>query len=328
MSLDPQIAEIIEALDAGFPRVHTMSGAEARAVIRSRLAPSPQHYEVGEVRDASVHGPAGDVAVRIYRPVSLSGPVPTLVYAHGGGFVFCDLDSHDGLCRSFANLIPAVVVSVDYPLAPENRWPAAVEDVLAVTQWAARNADALGGDARTVVIGGDSAGGNLAATAALMARDLGAPDLAAQLLVYPMITADFDTESYRLFGEGFYNPRPALQWYWDQYVPSPADREHPYASPLYADLDGLPPAVVVIAGHDPLRDEGMAFGKALEAAGVSRVERRYDGGIHGFMTMPALDLAQRARGEVCTDLARLLNSRATEPFVAGARLAGARSRHD
>jgi acetyl esterase/lipase len=328
MSLDPQIAGIIEALDAGFPRVHTMTGAVARAVIRSRLMPSPQPEEVGEVRNPSVRGPAGEVAVRIYRPASLSGPVPTVVYAHGGGFVFCDLDSHDGLCRSFANLIPAVVVSVDYRLAPENRWPTAAEDVLAVTQWAARNADALGGGARSVVIGGDSAGGNLAATAALMARDLGAPDLAAQLLVYPMITADFDTESYRLFGEGFYNPRLALQWYWDQYVPYPADREHPYASPLYADLDGLPPAVVFIAGHDPLRDEGMAFGKALEAAGVSRVERRYDGGIHGFMTMPALDLAQRARREVCTDLARSLASRATEPFVAGAPMAGAPSRHD
>jgi acetyl esterase len=309
MSLDPQIAGIIEALDAGFPSVHTMTGAEARGVIRSRLVVSPEPENVGEVRDASVHGPAGDIAVRIYRPASLSGPVPTVVYAHGGGFVFCDLDSHDGLCRSFANLIPAVVVSVDYRLAPEHRWPAAVEDVLAVMQWAARNAEALGGDAGSVVIGGDSAGGNLAAVAALMARDLGAPDLAAQLLVYPMITADFDTESYRRFGDGFYNPRPALQWYWDQYLPSPADREHPYASPLYADLDGMPPAVVVIAGHDPLRDEGMAFGKALNAAGVPTTHRYYEGAIHGFITMPTLDLAQRARREVCTDLARLLASR-------------------
>jgi acetyl esterase len=305
MSLDPQIAEIIEALDAGFPPVHTMTGAEARASIRSRFVASSTPEEVGEIRDASVHGPAGDIAVRIYRPASMSGPVPTLVYAHGGGFVFCDLDSHDGLCRSLANLIPAVVVSVAYRLAPEYRWPAAAEDMFAVTQWAARNADALGGDAGRVVVGGDSAGGNLAAATALMARDRGAPSLVAQLLLYPMIAANFDTESYRMFGKGFYNPRPALQWYWDQYVPSAADRKHPYASPLNADLRGLPPAVVVIAGHDPLRDEAIAFGNALKAADVLTVQCRYDGGIHGFMTMPMLDLAQQARKLVCRELSTL-----------------------
>jgi acetyl esterase len=306
MMLDPEIAGIIEALDAGFPPVHTMTGAEARAVIRSRFVASPHPEEVREVRDASVHGPAGDIAVRIYRPASISGPVPTLVYAHGGGFVFCDLDSHDGLCRSFANLIPAVVVSVAYRRAPDDRWPAAAEDVFAVTQWAARNADALGGDTGRIVVGGDSAGGNLAATAALMARDLGAPDLAAQLLLYPMIAPNFDTESYQLFGKGFYNPKPALQWYWDQYIPLPSDRQHPYASPLNADLRGLPPAVLVVAGHDPLRDEGIAFGDALEAADVATVQCRYDGGIHGFMTMPMLDLAQRARVEACRELSTLL----------------------
>jgi len=306
MSLDGQIAEIIEALDSGFPPVHTMSGAQARAVIRSRFAAPSNPEEVGGVRDASVLGPAGDIGVRIYRPATISGPVPTLVYAHGGGFVFCDLDSHDGLCRNFANLIPAVVVSVGYRLAPEHRWPAAAEDVLAVAQWAARNADALGGDAGRIVIGGDSAGGNVAAVAALMARDRGAPPVAAQLLIYPMIAADFGTESYRLFGEGFYNPRAALQWYWDQYVPSPADREHPYASPLHAELSRVPPTVLLTAGHDPLRDEGIAFGDALEAAGVPTTRRHYDGGIHGFMTMPMLDLAHQARAQVCDDVSKIL----------------------
>ncbi len=306
MTLDAQIAEIVDALDAGFPRVHTMTGPEARAVIRSRFVASPTPEVVGEIRDVSVHGPAGDIAVRLYRPSSMSGPVPTLVYAHGGGFVFCDIDSHDGLCRSLANLIPAVVVSVAYRLAPEARWPAAAEDVFAVTQWAARNADALGGAVRRVVVGGDSAGGNLAAVASLMARDLGAPDIAAQLLLYPMIAPNFDTDSYRLFGKGFYNPKPALQWYWDQYVPSPADREHPYASPLNAELRGLPPAVMVIAGHDPLCDEGLAYSDALQDAGVATSRLCYDGGIHGFMTMPMLDLAQRARVEACRALSTLL----------------------
>jgi acetyl esterase len=145
-----------------------------------------------------------------------------------------------------------------------------------------------------------------------MARDLGAPPLAAQLLIYPMIAPDFGTESYRLFGEGFYNPRPALQWYWDQYVPAPADREHPYASPLHAELSGLPPTVLLTAGHDPLRDEGIAFGDALEAAGVPMTGRHYDGGIHGFVTMPMLDLAHQARAQICDDLSTIL--------VAGARV--------
>jgi acetyl esterase len=306
MSLDPQIAGIIEALDAGFPPVHTMTGAQARAVIRSRFVATASPEEVGDVCNASIHGPAGDIAVRIYRPVSTSGPMPTVVYAHGGGFVFCDLDSHDGLCRSLANLIPAVVVSVDYRLAPENRWPAAAEDVFAVTQWAARNVDALGGDAFRVVVGGDSAGGNLAAATAVMARDRGVPTLAAPLLLYPIIAADFDTDSYRMFGEGFYNPRPALQWYWDQYVPSVVDREHPYASPLYAELTGLPPAVIVTAGHDPLRDEASSYGNALQAAGVAATRLLYEGGVHGFMTMPILDIAHRARAETCDELSRLL----------------------
>jgi acetyl esterase len=305
MNLDPQIAGIIDALDSGFPPVHTMTGTEARATIRSRFVAPTTPEEVGEVRDTTVRGPGGGIEVRIYRPAAMQGPVPTLVYAHGGGFVFCDLDNHDGLCRAFTNLLPAVVVSVGYRLAPEHRWPAAAEDVFAVAQWAARNADALGGDARRIVVGGDSAGGNLAAAAALMARDLDAPALAAQLLVYPMISPKFDTESYLTSGEGFYNPRSALQWYWDQYVPSAADREHPYAAPLNADLRGLAPAVIVTAGHDPLRDEGIAFGDALQDSGVAVTRLSYDGGIHGFMTMPTLDLAQQARKDVCGHLASL-----------------------
>lgn len=302
MRLDPQIAGMLDALDAGFPPVATMTGPQARAAIRARLVAPAQPERVGSVRDETIRG---DITVRVYRPATDS-VLPILVYAHGGGFVFCDLDSHDGLCRSFTNLVPAVAISVAYRLAPECRWPAAAEDVYTVAQWAARNADALGGDANRIVVGGDSAGGNLAAVAALMARDRGGPLLAGQLLVYPMVNADFDTESYRLFGEGYYNPRAALQWYWDQYVPSAADREHPYASPLNADLRGLPPAVVAIAGHDPLRDEGIAYGDRLEAAGVDTVRCHYEGGIHGFMTMPMLTLAQRARAEVCSALSRVL----------------------
>jgi acetyl esterase len=305
VNLDPQIAAIIEQLDGGFPPVHQMSGGEARALIRSRLVPSAQPESIGEVADRSVEGQGGPIPVRVYRPEAV-GPLPIVVYAHGGGFVFCDLDSHDGLCRNIANRVPAVVVSVDYRLAPEHSWPAAAEDVYAVTCWASDHAAALGADPGRLVVAGDSAGGNLAAVTAVLARDRGGPMPAAQLLLYPVIAADFDTESYRLFGQGYYNPKPALQWYWDCYVPSFEDRAHPYATPLNADLRGLPAAVVVVAGHDPLRDEGLAFGAALEAAGVPTVQLRYEGGIHGFMTMPMLDIAHEARKEAAAALADLL----------------------
>lgn len=305
MTLDPQIAGLIETLDSGFPPVHTMTGAQARAAIRSRFVANPQPEHVASVTDHQVPVDNGRIDVRVYRP-DASEPLPLLVYAHGGGFVFCDLDSHDGLCRNLANLIPAVVVSVAYRLAPEHRWPTAAEDLYAATRWAVDHAADFGADPSRVAVGGDSAGGNLAAVTTLMSRDRGGPDLAAQLLLYPVIAADFDTDSYRMFGEGFYNPRPALQWYWDQYVPQAGDRQNPYASPLHGDVSGLPPAVVVLAGHDPLRDEGVAYADALEAAGVPVTRRPFDGGIHGFMTMPMLDIAHQARREAGRALSDLL----------------------
>lgn len=308
MILDPQIAGMIDKLDGGFPPVETMSGAQARAAIRSRFVAPAEPEPVGEVLDRSVPGPGGDIPIRIYRPDAGDAGgtgLPVLVFAHGGGFVFCDLDSHDGLCRAIANGVPTVVVAVDYRLAPEHRWPAAAEDVYTVTSWVAEHAAELGGDPGRIVVGGDSAGGNLAAVTALMARDRGGPALAGQLLLYPVIAADFDTESYRLFGRGYYNPEPALRWYWDQYLPDAAAREHPYASPLHADLQGLPPAILVLTGHDPLRDEALAYQRALADAGVPTTQCTYEGAVHGFMTMPMFDIAQRARAEVSRELARL-----------------------
>jgi acetyl esterase len=304
-TLDPQIAAIIEALDGGFPPVHTMTGDQARAAIRSRMVAVADPQPVASVEDREIPGPDGPVTVRIYRPEAGVGTaVPTLVYAHGGGWVFCDLDSHDGLCRDFANRLPAVVVSVHYRrAAEEGQWPAAADDVYATTVWAAEHIAELGDDADALVVGGDSAGGNLAAVTALMARDRHGPRLAGQLLLYPVIAADFDTPSYRQFGRGYYNPLPALQWYWDQYVPKVSDRTHPYASPMHAeDLSGLPPAVAVVAGHDPLRDEGIAYAEALRRAGVPVVQRYFEGGVHGFMTMPSLEICEKARAQACAYL--------------------------
>ena len=307
MSLDAEIAELLPALDAGFPRVETMTAPQLRAVIRERVQRPVQPEPVGRVLDQTVPGPAGDIGVRIYSPTTSSGPAPVVVFAHGGGFVFCDLDSHDELCRAMTNGIGAVVVSVDYRLAPESPWPAAAEDVYAVADWAARQAEALGGDPTGLVVAGDSAGGNLAAVTGLLARDRGRPGIACQLLLYPVLAADFDTMSYQHFGKGYFNTAAAMAWYWDQYVPNLADRSNPYASPLRARLAGLPPAVVVTAGFDPLCSEGEAYAKALAAESVTTIYRHHPGAIHGFMTMAGLDICTRARNQAWADISALMS---------------------
>ncbi|MEV0669843.1 alpha/beta hydrolase [Mycobacterium sp. NPDC050441] len=308
MNVDPEIEALLPVLNADFPAVETMTGTQARAAVRARFRPMEPPQPVGAVEERKVAGPAGDIPVRIYWPAApSSAPAPMVVFAHGGGFVFCDLDTHDDLCRSLSNGIGAVVVSVDYRLAPESRWPAAAEDVYAALCWVARRADELGGDAAKIVVAGDSAGGNLAAVTALLARDRGGPDIACQALLYPVLAADFDTESYRGFETGFYNTRAAMAWYWDQYVPDAGDRAHPHAAPLHADLRGLPPAVVITAGFDPLRSEGEDYAEALAAQEVPVAHRGYAGAIHGFMTMPALRLAGEAKQQVCTDIRVVLD---------------------
>ena len=310
MSLDPEIAALLPVLNDGFPRVETMTAPQLRAVIgrRAQLLQDPE--PVARVIDQKVPGPAGDINVRIYWPTAPSGPsgsVPIIVFAHGGGFVFCDLDSHDDLCRAMTNGVGAIVVSVDYRRAPESRWPAAVEDVYAIADWSAGQAHELGADPARMVLAGDSAGGNLAAVTALLARDRGRPQIAGQLLVYPVIAADFGTESYRRFGDGYYNTATAMAWYWDQYVPDLADRELPTASPLHAELGGLPSAVVITAGFDPLCSEGESYAKALAEASVTTIYRNYDGAIHGFMTMPGLGICRRAREQAWADVSALLS---------------------
>jgi acetyl esterase len=307
VSLDAEIAELLPALDAGFPRVETMTAPQLRAVIRQRVQRPSQSERVGRVLDQTVPGPADDIDVRIYWPATLLEPVPLVVFAHGGGFVFCDLDSHDELCRAMTNGIGAVVVSVDYRLAPESPWPAAAEDVYAVADWAEWEAKALGGDPTRVVVAGDSAGGNLAAVTALLARDRGRPRIAGQLLLYPVLAADFGTMSYRRFGTGYFNTAAAMAWYWDQYAPTLADRSHPYASPLRARLAGVPPTAVVTAGFDPLCSEGEAYAKALAEESVTTIHRHYPGAIHGFMTMAGLGICTRARNQAWADISALLS---------------------
>lgn len=307
MSLDPEIADLLPALNRGFPRVETMTAPQLRDVIRQRIVLPLDPQPIGNVVNRTAPGPAGDIGVRIYWPTESSGPPPLIVFAHGGGFVFCDLDSHDEFCRAMANGVGAIVVSVDYRLAPESPWPAAVDDVYAVTDWVARQADELGGDPSRLLVAGDSAGGNLATVTALLARDRGGPAVAGQLLVYPVIAADFDTASYRDCGAGYYNTAAAMAWYWDQYVPDPADRRHPTASPLRAELSGLPPAVVISAGYDPLCSEDESYAKALAASRVTTIHRHYDGAIHGFVTMAGLSICDMARKQAWADVAAVLS---------------------
>ncbi len=310
MTLDPEIGALLPALNRGFPRVETMTAPQLRAVIAERAVLLQNPEPVAKVVDRTVPGPAGNISIRIYWPTEPFGsisPLPIIVFAHGGGFVFCNLDSHDDLCRAMTNGVGAIVVSVDYRLAPESPWPAAVDDVYAVANWAVGQADELGADRARIVVAGDSAGGNLATVTALLARDRGGPEIAVQLLVYPAIAADFATESYRRFGDGYYNTTSAMAWYWDQYVPNLADRDNPTASPLRADLTDLPPAVVITAGFDPLCSEGEAYAKALAEASVTTIYRNYAGAIHGFMTMPSLGVCRQAREQAWADVSTLLS---------------------
>jgi acetyl esterase len=241
---------------------------------------------VAAVRDERIPGPGGALAVRIYHPSAQSAPLPVIVYFHGGGWVLGDLDSHDNVCRALAVKAGAVVVAVDYRLAPEHPYPAAVDDAHAAVRWVADNADSIGADAARIAVAGDSAGGNLAAAVSLLARERG-PALRAQALIYPGVDMmTLDRPSLLDFAEGLFLTHARIEWFKDQYIPDRARRGEPLASPLLAaDHRGLPAAIVVTAQFDPLRDEGEAYARALEGAGVPVELKRYEGVIHGFVSM-------------------------------------------
>lgn len=282
-----------------------MTPEEARSL---QLTPPPaQPTAVGAVQDRTIAGPDEDIALRIYRPEE-SGAGGALVYFHGGGWVIGDLDSHDETCRRLCREAGTTVVAVHYRRAPETTYPGAVDDCFAATCWVAEHAGELGIDGGRIAVGGDSAGGNLAAAVALMARDRGHPAIRFQLLIYPVTAADFGTASYRDNAEGYLLSRRAMQWFWDQYVPDTDQRNEPYAAPLMAsNLAGLPPALVQTAEYDPLRDEGEAYAAALERAGVAVQQTRYDGLIHGFFGMQdAVAAARPALSEAAEALRRHL----------------------
>lgn len=297
MPLDPQIQAVLDQMAAlNGPPIHVLTPEVVRMGIRMQAANAADEPEaVAQVVNRTIPGPAGELPVRIYTPAG-SGPFPALVFFHGGGWVICDLDTHDKLCRSLCNGAGCVVVSVDYRLAPEHKFPAAPEDCYAATQWVAGHAAEINANAGKIAIGGDSAGGNLTAVVAQMVRDQGGPRLALQLLIYPATDFNFDGPSIHENGQGYFLTNEDMNWFSSYYLNSDADRKNPLASPmLTANLSGLPSALVITGEYDPLRDEGEAYGKRLKEAGVPVTLSRYDGMIHGFLSLePLTDKGKQA----------------------------------
>ena len=299
-ALDSQVRAVLElVIKSGRPAYHQISPKEARQLFReTRPASTPAPPAIGLVKDLAADGPLGPIPLRLYRPadVALATPLPVLVYFHGGGWVIGDLDTHDVLCRQLTAEACVSVVSVDYRLAPEHKFPAAVDDAWAATRWIVAHAVELGVDAGRLAVGGDSAGGNLAAVVALLARDHGGPAIALQALLYPVTDVGAETQSYRDFSEGFLLTRETMRWFCDQYLNGEAEAVDWRVSPLRApSLAGLPPALIVTAGFDPLRDEGDAYAVALRRAGVRVDSICYGGMIHGFAPMGRLiDTGNRA----------------------------------
>jgi acetyl esterase len=288
--LDPQAEALLQQMaQMNIPPFNTLTPTQARELMKGMAALTSEPEEVANVENLTIPGPRGKIPVRIYTPEG-DGPFPILVFFHGGGWVICDLDTHDNLCRSLANRVRCVVVSVDYRLAPEHKFPAAVEDAYAATQWVAHNAHRINGDPARIAVGGDSAGGNLAAVVAMMARDQDGPGLTYQLLIYPATdVSSNNTDSYQNYAEGYFLTKGDGEWFCTHYLNCEEDRLHHRASPLLAlDLSGLPPALVITAEFDVLRDEGESYAKRLKKAGVPVKCTRYKGMIHGFMSMDKL----------------------------------------
>ena len=302
MPLDPQAQVVLDQLAAlGLPPNHTLTPEEARANALAR--PRAVGPEVAKVEDRTIPSSGAQVPVRIYTPEG-TGPFPVLAWFHGGGWVLGTLDSSDATARHLAVEAGCVVVSVDYRLAPEAKFPLPFDDCYAATEWVARNAASINVDPNKIAVGGDSAGGNLAAAVALKARDQRGPSLSLQLLVYPVTAMDFNTGSYRQNADGYSLTTDGMKWFWAHYLSSDADAVNPYAAPAAAkDLTSLPPALVITAEFDPLRDEGEAYAQRLQAAGVATTSSRYDGMIHGFFGMPAvIDKAEQAISEASAAL--------------------------
>ncbi len=309
MPLDRQVQALVDqmaAMDA--PPIQELSVADVRAGM-ARMVALAEAPEVGETKELQVPISGETVPVRLYRPAGLTGTQPLLVWFHGGGWVVGDLETADPTARDLCARSEIPVASVDYPLAPERPFPGPPEACYQVVRWLADHASEVGVDASRLAVGGDSAGGNLAAVCALLARDRGGPPLAFQLLVYPATDCLGSYPSVRQNGEGYLLTADAMAWFAAKYLPDGCDPKDPAASPIYAaDLAGLPPALVITAQYDPLRDEGEAYAKRMEQVGVPVTASRYDGMVHGFFGMTAVvESAQKAMAEAAGALRSALS---------------------
>ena len=312
MALDPQAKAVIDlVISSGRPAYHTLSPKDARQLFReTRPASTPAPPQIGSVTNVLAETAIGAIPLRTYRPAGVdpATPLPTLVYFHGGGWVIGDLETHDVLCRQLTGEARMMVVAVDYRLAPEAKFPVAVDDAWAATRWVVANAGPLGADVKRLAVGGDSAGGNLAAVVALLAREAGEPSIAFQVLLYPVADVATETRSYRDFADGYMLTRDSMRWFFDHYLETSDQASDWRVSPLRASsLAGLPPALIVTAGFDPLRDEGEAYAHALRAAGVRVDYVCYGGMIHGFVPMGRLiDTGNRAVSHIAASLREAL----------------------
>jgi acetyl esterase len=290
MRLDPGAQRVLDLIrEVGRPPLHTLNPPEARAAsAASRAVLQPEPPEVAEVRNLTCPGPAGPIPLRRYRGLGTDAKtaLPCLLYLHGGGWVIGDLESHDQVCRELANLLGAVVVAVDYRLAPEHRFPAAIDDSAAALRFVAREAATLGVDATRIAVGGDSAGGNLATALCLMAQQGQVPAPMFQMLIYPVTDVAAESPAYARFTQGYPLVADSMRWFINHYTPDAAQRLDWRASPARAaSLKGLPPAFVVTVGHDPLADEGIAYARRLEAEGVSVSHLHVSDQMHAYLTM-------------------------------------------
>ena len=310
--LHPQTQALLELIEkSGLPPTHTLAPTAARQIYRERRFYSqPAPPAVSQVRDLMAGGPHGEIPLRQYRPLgsAASETLPVLVYYHGGGWVIGDLDTHDTLCRELANGARCCVVAVDYRMSPEQRFPVAVDDCVAATYWVRREAASLGIDAARLAVGGDSAGGNLAAVVAIVARDAGDLPIAYQLLIYPATDQRRGAPSHTSNGQGYLLTTDTMKYFHDHYLPDAARDLDWRASPLlHADLSKLPPALVLTAGYDPLRDEGMQYAERLTEAGSQATYVCFERQIHGFITMGrVLDEANSAVALCAAELRRAL----------------------
>ncbi len=312
--LHPQARALLDFIEKrGLPPTHTLSPAAARAFYRERrFFTQPDAPEVALVRDLHAEGPHGAIPLRLVRPVGAEpgALLPVLVYFHGGGWVMGDLDTHDVLCRELANGAGCAVIAVDYRMAPEHRFPGAVDDCLAAAAWVQRNAAALGVDATRLGVGGDSAGGNLAAVVAIAARNAGDMPVAFQLLIYPATDQRRSAPSHQTNGQGYLLTSDTIDYFHDHYLPDPMHDLDWRASPLlHEDLSRLPPAFVLTAGYDPLRDEGLMYSQRLSEAGNRGSHICFERQIHGFITMgKVLDEANAAVALCAAELRRALGA--------------------